>query len=48
MTKKKQKKIIRKETILRVLGKSPETFCGFKLNKGKYNLLFNWNTLENC
>ena len=48
MTKKKQKKQIRKETILRALGRPSETFCGFKLNKGKVNQLFYWNTLENC
>lgn len=48
MSKKKAKKQIRRETILRHFGKPTETFLGFKLNKGKINQLFYWNSLEDC
>lgn len=48
MKNKKRKKLIRKEAVKRYVGKPTETFLGFRLNKGKYNQLFYWNTLENC
>lgn len=44
---RRKRKLILKRTIKRVVGPG-ETFLGFRLNKGKFNQLWRWDSLENC